>query len=73
MVLQHFYNRFYKEYMLAMLEQHSLQTKRNSNNQIKLRIGEVVIIKDDKPRLLRRKRKTNRFLEAEMGKFVAQN
>ena len=57
MVLQHFYNRFYKEYMLAMLEQHSLQTKRNSNNQIKLRIGEVVIIKDDKPRLLRRKRK----------------
>ena len=73
MVLQHFYNRFYKEYMLAMLEQHSLQTKRNSNNQIKLRIGEVVIIKDDKPRLLRRKRKINRFLEAEMGKFVAQN
>ena len=57
--------------MLAMLEQHSLQTKRNSNNQTKLRIGEVVVI--DKPRLLQRKRKINRFLEAEMGKFVAQN
>ena len=71
MVLQHFYNRFYKEYMLAMLEQHSLQTKRNSNNQTKLSIGEVVVI--DKPRLLQRKRKINRFLEAEMGKFVAQN
>ena len=72
MVLQHFYNRFYKEYMLAMLEQHSLQTKRNSNYQTKLRIGEVVVI--DKPRLLLQlKRKINRFLEAEMGKFVAQN
>ena len=55
MVLQHFYNRFYKEYMLAFLERHSLQTKRNSNNQAKLRIGEIAIIKDDKPRPLWRK------------------
>ena len=51
-VFQHFYNGCYKEYMLALLEQHSLQTKRNSNNQAKLRIGEIVIIKDDKSRLL---------------------
>ena len=68
MVLQHFYNRFYKEYMLALLERHSLQTKRNSNNQAKLRIGEIVIIKDDKPRLLWRKGKINRFLESRDGK-----
>ena len=46
------FNRFYKEYMLAFLEQHSLQTKRNSNNEAKLQIREIVIIKDDKPRPL---------------------
>ena len=51
MVLQHFFNRLYKEYMLALLERHSLQTKRNSNNQTKLRIGKIVIVADDKPRL----------------------
>ena len=51
MVLQHFFNRLYKEYMLALLERHSLQIKRNSNNQTKLRIGEIVIVTDDKPRL----------------------
>ena len=39
--------------MLALLERHALQTStRNSNNQVKLRIVEIVIIKDDKPRLL---------------------
>ena len=52
-VLRHFFYRFYKEYMLALLERHALQTStRNSNNQVKLRIVEIVIIKDDKPRLL---------------------
>ena len=45
MVLQHFCNRFIKEYMLPSLERHSLQTKRNSNNSTKLRIGKIVIIK----------------------------
>ena len=38
--------------MLTLLERHSLQTKRNSNNLAKLRIGEIVIIKDDKSRLI---------------------
>ena len=51
-VLKHFNNRFYKEYMSPLLEQYSFQTKRNSNNQAKMRIGEIVIIKDDKPRIL---------------------
>ena len=64
MVLLHFYNRFYKEYMLALLERHSLQTRKNSNNQAKLRIGEIVIIKNDTPRLLWRKGKINRSLES---------
>ena len=51
MDLQHFYNCF-KEYMLALLKRHSLQMKRNSKNQAKkLRIGEIVIIKDDKSEL----------------------
>ena len=68
LVLQRFFNRFYKEYMLALLERHSLQTKKNSNNQAKLRIGEIVIIKGDKPRLLWRKGKINRFLESRDGK-----
>ena len=68
MVLQHFYNRFYKEYMLALLEGHSLQTKRNSNNQAKLRIREIVIVKDDKPGLLWCKGKINRFLVSRDGK-----
>ena len=43
-VLKHFYNRFYEEYMLPLLERYSLQTKRNSNNKAKMRIGEIVII-----------------------------
>ena len=34
MVLQHFCNRFYMEYILALLEQHSLQTKRNSKPRL---------------------------------------
>ena len=34
--------------MLALLE-HLLKTKRNSNNKAKVRIGEIVIIKDHKP------------------------
>ena len=52
-VLRHFFYRFYKEYMLALLERHALQpSTRNSNNQVKVRIGEIVIIKDDKPRML---------------------
>ena len=68
MSLQHFCNRFYKENMLALLERYSLQTKRNSNNHIKLRIREIAIIKDDKPRLFWRKEKINRFLESRDGK-----
>ena len=35
--------------MLALLERHLLKTKRNSNNKAKVRIGEIVIIKDHKP------------------------
>ena len=66
MHLQHFYNCF-KEYMLALLKRHSLQMKRNSKNQAKkLRIGEIVIIKDDKSELWR-KGKINRFLESRDG------
>ena len=34
--------------MLALLERHLLKT-RNSNNKAKVRIGEIVIIKDHKP------------------------
>ena len=68
-VFQHFFNCFYKEYMLALLERHVLQTStRNSKNHVKLRIMEIVIIKDDKPRLLWRKGKINRFLESRNGK-----
>ena len=61
--------------MLALLERHALQTStRNSNNQVKLRIGEIVIIKDDKSRLLWCKGKINRFLESRDGKVRgAQN
>ena len=55
--------------MLALLERHALQTStRNLNNQVKFRIGKIVIIKDDKPRLLWRKGKINRFLESRDGK-----
>ena len=61
--------------MLALLERHALQTStRNSNNQVKLRIGEIVTIKDDKSRLLWRKGKINRFSESRDGKVRgAQN
>ena len=58
-----------KEYMLALLVRHALQTStRNSNNQVKLRIGKIIIIKDDKPRQLWRKGKTKGFLESRDGK-----
>ena len=68
MVLQYFYNRFIKGYMLALLERYSLETKRNSDNQAKLQIGEIVVIKDDKPRLLWRKGEISNFLESRDGK-----
>ena len=71
MVSQLFYHRFNKGYILALLERHSLGTKKNSSNQAKLPIGigEIVIIKDDKPRLLWRKGKINKFLENRDGKI----
>ena len=42
MVLQHFYNRFYKEYMLALLERHSLQTQITRKN---CESGELLLLK----------------------------
>ena len=42
MVLQHFYNRFYKEHMLALLERHSLQTQITRKN---CESGELLLLK----------------------------
>ena len=53
-MLQHFCNHFNEEYILALLQGYSFQTKRNSKNQLKFRIKEIAIIKDDKSRILRR-------------------
>ena len=54
--------------MLALLEQHLLQTKKNWDNKAKLRIEEIVIIKGTESRLLWRKGRTKRFLESRDGK-----
>ena len=53
-VLQHFTNRFTKEYLLALLESHSNQKRKESNSgNVYLKIGDVVLIKDEnKSRLL---------------------
>ena len=53
-ILQHFTNRFTKEYLLALLERHSNQKRKESNNEnVNLIIGDIVLIKDEnKSRLL---------------------
>ena len=47
-ILQHFTNQFTKEYLLALLQRHSNQKKKESNTRnINLKIGDVVLIKDE--------------------------
>ena len=46
-ILQHFTNRFTKEYLLALLERHSNQRKKESNSgNVNLKTGDVILIKD---------------------------
>ena len=70
-ILQHFSNRFTKEYLLALLERHSNQKKKESNGgNVNLKIGDVVLIKDEnKSRLLWRKGKVTKFLDSRDNKI----
>ena len=65
-ILQHFTNRFTKEYLLALLERHSNKKKKESNSgNVNLKIGDVVLIKNEnKSRLLWQKGKVTKFLDS---------
>ena len=69
--MQHFTNRFIKEYLLALLEKHSNQKRKESNSEnVNLKIGDVVLIKDEnKSRLLWRKGKVTKFLDSRDNKI----
>ena len=46
-VSNHFWNRFYKEYLLSLREQHRYR-KNNTKEKRELKINDVVLIQDDK-------------------------
>ena len=46
-VLNHFWNRFYKEYLLSLCEKYRYQ-KNNTKKKRELKINDVVLIQDDK-------------------------
>ena len=70
-ILQHFTNWFAKEYLLALLERHFNQKKKESNRgNGNLKIGDVVLIKEEnKSRLLCRKGKVMKFLDSRDNKI----
>ena len=70
-ILQHFTNRFTKEYLLALLERHSNQKRKESNSgNVNLKIGDVVLMKDEnKSRLLWRKGKVTKCLDSRDNKI----
>ena len=70
-ILQHFTNRFTKEYLPALLERHSNQKRKESNSgNVKLIIGDAVLVKDEnKSRLLWRKGKVTKFLDSRDNKI----
>ena len=70
-ILQHFTNRFTKEYLLALLERHSNQKRKEPNSgNVNLKNGDVVLIKDEnKSRLLWRKGKVTKFLDSRDNKI----
>ena len=47
--LEHFRNRFYKEYVTSLRERHFYaSSQKGFDNECKIRIGDVLLIKDDK-------------------------
>ena len=70
-ILQHFANRFTKEYLLALLERHSNQKREEPNSgNVNLKIGDVVLIKNKKKsNLLWQKGKVTKFLDSRDGKI----
>ena len=71
-ILLHFTNRFTKEYLLAMPERHSNQTRKETNSgNVNLKMWDVVLIKDEnKPRLLwRKEKKVTKFLDIRDNKI----
>ena len=70
-ILQHFTNRFTKDYLLPLSERHSNQKRKESDSgNVNLKIGDVVLIKDEnKWRLLWRKGEVTKFLDSRDNKI----
>ena len=61
-IINHFLERFMKDYMLALQERHSYQ-RRKSNNTCVLKVSDIVLVKSDsEPRLSWRKGKVEKLI-----------
>ena len=63
MILSHFKKRFYDEYILALRERHQYEIKKTNNFPV-LKINDIVLIKEDKPRIRWRKGKIIKLLHS---------
>ena len=61
MILSHFKKRFFDEYILALRERHQYEVKKTNNHPI-LKINDIVLLKEDKPRIKWRKGKIIKLL-----------
>ena len=66
-IINHFNNRFYEEYILALRERHQYDV-RKFNNESKLCVNDVVLIQEEnRPRVKRRKGKISKLLKSKDG------
>ena len=61
MILSHFKNNLFDEYILALREKHQYEVKKTNNHPI-LKISDMVPLKEDKPRMKWRKGKIKKLL-----------
>ena len=66
-IINHFSNRFYEEYILALRERHQYDV-RKFNNESKLCVNDVVLIQEEnRPRVKWRKGKISKLLNSKDG------
>ena len=66
-IINHFNNRFYEEYILALRERHQYDV-RKFNNVCKLCVNDVVLIQEEnRPRVKSQKGKTLKLLNSKDG------
>ena len=61
MMLSHSRKRFYDEYILALRERHQYEVKKTNNHPI-LKINDIVLLREDKPRIKWRRGKNIKLL-----------